>query len=128
MALPSDQQPPPRIPQWTLGERMSKSRRAAGYSQAQMAEKFEASEATISSWETEARRPHNLLDVLKRWAELCNVDYTWLVTGSGTIVTYGDTTDALSYTGPVVVDPERQGRLALEPFPPSRSDPNLTLV
>ena len=117
MALPAERA---RVPQWTLGERMGKARRLAGYTQAQMAALLEVSAPTVSSWETAVRQPQHQFDMLRRWAELTNVDYRWLVTGEdGTIVTYDD-------NDLVIVD-EGQLRLPIE-LPHSKRIPALTLV
>lgn len=107
-----------RIPEWSIRERMAKARETAGYTQAEMGAFFGVKAETISSWETDTRQPKDFFDKLRRWAEITKVDYDWLVTGKGAIVTYAD--------GLVIVD-EGQLLLPIE-LPPSRSNPALTLV
>lgn len=69
-----------RIPQWTLGERMAKARRDnTRFTQEQMASLLGVSKASISAWESDARRPHDLPTTLHRWAQITYVDYHWLV-------------------------------------------------
>jgi len=106
-----------------LGARMKRARRSAGFSIEFMAERFHVSVPAVRSWEQNLHKPHDLFGVLEEWARLTNVSYTWLLTGGGEIVTEYDS----EYHGPVVVD-ERQGRLKLNPYPPSRIDPELSLV
>lgn len=69
------------IPEWTLGDRLRKSRQNAGISTALMAEHFNKSEQAINAWEKDTRTPGRLLTILAEWAELTGTDYTWLVTG-----------------------------------------------
>lgn len=79
-----------RVPQWTLGERMAKARTDAGFSQADMAFLFGKDDKTISSWETGARRPRDLLDTIRDWATITDVSETWLLTGDDRTLTKYD--------------------------------------
>lgn len=64
-----------------LGARMKRYRRDAKLSVDDMATAFGVSKDTIRSWEQTRRQPRGFVDRLKRWAELCGVDYAELVTG-----------------------------------------------
>jgi transcriptional regulator with XRE-family HTH domain len=88
----SELQPTPRIPVWTLGERMKKARKDRGLNATEMAEalrdalahlpKFKCKDGnTISAWETDAREPELLIPTLRAWAQICDVDEGWLITG-----------------------------------------------
>ena len=85
----------PRIPAWTVGDRMAKARESAGKTQAQMGEHFGVKAETISTWENMTRQPKQFNDKLRQWAEVTNVSYTWLVTGSGGGVSMVTKDDAL---------------------------------
>ena len=109
----------PRIPTWTLGERMAKARESAGFTQAEMGALFGVASVTVSSWETMTRQPKRLLATLARWAELTNVDYAWLL---GT-----KSPDSHIFWQPGVVVDDGQLRLDFV-LPPSRSEPELAVV
>ena len=67
------------IPEWTLGDRLRKSREDAGLSQAQLAEALAVSRNTIGNAETGARRP--LPITIRAWADATGVPLPWLLTG-----------------------------------------------
>jgi DNA-binding XRE family transcriptional regulator len=67
------------IPEFTIGDRLRKSRSYARVSTAEMAAVLECSERTIGNYEnevTQIRRPS-----LVAWAMRCGVDVRWLATG-----------------------------------------------
>ena len=69
-----------RIPDWTLGERLEKARKEAGLKQEDMAAIMDVSPATISNWETGARKPvMGEIELVKRWAAETDVDVAWLL-------------------------------------------------
>lgn len=105
-----------------IGARMKRARRSAGLTVEFMAERFGVSVPTVRSWEQSLHRPNNVFDRLEEWARLTNVSYTWLLTGSGPLVTYADD----KYT-PRIAN-EGQQILDLVPFPPSRRVPRLALI
>ena len=70
----------PSIPEWTLADRLAKSRHAAGLSQDRMASKFEVNRATISQWEQGVRVPRAAY--LMSWALITGVPLDWLRFGN----------------------------------------------
>lgn len=92
-------------------------------------------DSTLGTWEEKQHRPRDKAAVAKRYREVAlehgkDISASWILYGSGllvTLLTYGDTTDNVSYPDFVVID-QRQGRLDLEPFPPARTAAALTLV
>lgn len=75
--MPEDDTPPSAIPEWTLGDRLAKSRRSARIGQEQMADLLLRNKNTMSNWENDRTRPGPKL--LARWAEITGVDLSWLV-------------------------------------------------
>jgi transcriptional regulator with XRE-family HTH domain len=72
----------PRIPVFTFGERLEKARKDAGILQDEMAERFDVSPATISNWETGARKPvFGEIELASRWAKETDCDEIWLLKG-----------------------------------------------
>lgn len=69
-----------RIPEWTLGDRLTKSMRLAGLSASEMAEVFGVGRETISRWINDRGRPKPMYLML--WATGCGVDLEWLETGT----------------------------------------------
>ncbi len=65
----------------TLGERMKRSRQRRQIDIGEMADHFEKSVETIRSWEQDRNQPRHFYDVVRRWAEICEVDREWLLTG-----------------------------------------------
>lgn len=105
---------------------MKRARRAAGLTVEFMAEHFNMSVPAIRSWEQSLHKPNKLWDVLPEWARLTNVSYTWLLTGSGPIVTKSLTEYDSCHLQ--LVD-ERQMRLPLDPSPPAEGTaPALALI
>jgi transcriptional regulator with XRE-family HTH domain len=80
MALTESSPTDGRIPQWTRGDRLRKSREDRGYSQLDMAKRFDVSRATISGWEADVQptKGITLMEMLARWAEITGVDEAWL--------------------------------------------------
>lgn len=70
-----------RIPTYTRGERMAKARSDAKFTQKDMADLFGQSPATIAKWEARSTQPRDLMNTLKRWAELTHVPMEWLLFG-----------------------------------------------
>ena len=69
-----------RVPEWTLGDRLKKARVLAGIEQREMARQLGVTSGAISNWEKDISRPRqDLLQVLRRWSEITNVSYGWLV-------------------------------------------------
>ena len=68
-----------RIPEWTLGDRMTKAMNLAGMSVNGMAEAFDVSRQTVGRWLSDRAVPKR--SVLVLWAVGCGVDQQWLETG-----------------------------------------------
>jgi transcriptional regulator with XRE-family HTH domain len=64
------------IPEWSLGDRLSKSRRAAGLSSTDLQEYLGVTRNTISNYERDRIVPR--LSVLRLWAMRCGVPLEWL--------------------------------------------------
>lgn len=65
-----------RVPEWTLGERLRKSRGDAELEQQELADRIGASRQSISNWETGKNRPR--LYVMRSWALATGVPLWWL--------------------------------------------------
>lgn len=66
------------IPEWTLADRLAKSRSLAGMEQADIARLLEVSPASVSKWE----RGYNVRPIFVRaWATYTGVDFEWLRSG-----------------------------------------------
>ena len=72
---------PELVPEWTVGDRLWKSRTVAGLTQTEMAEYLGMSRVSLSRYETGHNRPP--LTVMRLWAMRCGVPLEWL--------RYGDT-------------------------------------
>lgn len=71
----------PRIPDWTLGDRLRKAREHAGMEQGELASRIGVSRNTISNYELgRGQRPPKVI-VLRAWAHECGVPYEWLTDG-----------------------------------------------
>lgn len=68
-------------PQWTLGDRLRKSREDAGYDQEQMAALMDVSASTISAWERDESQPRKISAVLTDWSRHTGVRTGWLSEG-----------------------------------------------
>lgn len=80
MALAEHNQPPEfNIPEWTLGDRLAKSREERGLEQEHMARLFGVSKSAVSAWERDESQPRRLLDVITRWAAETRVPRAWLL-------------------------------------------------
>ena len=62
---------------WTLGDRLQKTRRSAGLDQAAMALLVGTSRPNVSKWERNLGEPR--VSQLMRWAEVTNVPAQWLL-------------------------------------------------
>jgi DNA-binding XRE family transcriptional regulator len=67
------------VPEWTLGDRLAKSRRHIGMQRDEMADYLGVSAPTVSNYENDKREPS--LHVVTKWAVRCGVDFAWLATG-----------------------------------------------
>lgn len=66
-------------PEWTMGERLAKTRKHAGIDQDDMARLFGKSRPAISAWESDKSQPRNMLAVVEKWSEITGVDPAWLL-------------------------------------------------
>jgi transcriptional regulator with XRE-family HTH domain len=64
------------VPEWTIGDRMLKSRTVAGLTQTELADYLGMSRVSLSRYETGHNRPP--LTVLRLWAMRCGVPLDWL--------------------------------------------------
>ncbi len=79
---------PVEEPQWTLGDRLYKGRKAAKLTGEQMAQKLSAilgkpiSKQTVSNWENDVNQPRELFRIIDAWASLCPDEFTpgWFLT------------------------------------------------
>lgn len=67
------------IPEWTLGDRLAKARKAAKRSVGATAEYFDVHPKTINNYENDRTQPSRA--VLLQWALWTGADATWLATG-----------------------------------------------
>ena len=66
------------VPTWTLSDRLAKARQFAGLKQDELAARLGLNRRTVIRYEAgEIASYPTLLD----WAEVCNVDANWLLTG-----------------------------------------------
>ena len=72
----SSASPPPSDPQFSLADRLWKSRDLAGLSQTELAERTGISRQSISNYENGRTVPGKLQ--LRAWALACGVRYEWL--------------------------------------------------
>lgn len=70
------------IPRISPGRRLAMARKEAGFTQQRMAREMQVSPGAIAQWETDRVQPRQLRQRMHRWAELTNVPYEWLMTGS----------------------------------------------
>lgn len=83
--------PTPRRPKWSLGDRLAKARKEAGYSQARLAAILGLGLKTLQRYELDRTLPNKATQL--GWSLACNVDPVWLVhgvdgdgpTGGGTV-------------------------------------------
>jgi len=68
-----------RTPRWTLGDRLSKARRVAGFNRAEMALAIGASRESVRRWEDDDFVPRK--HVIIAWAKVTDVDLGWLDPG-----------------------------------------------
>lgn len=76
---PTSPEAPPRVPTWTLGDRLAKARRAAKHSVADAVEYFEISAKTVNNYERDRTTPSRA--VVLQWALWSGFDAGWLMTG-----------------------------------------------
>lgn len=67
------------VPEWTLGDRLTKARKLAGMTQDEMAEELDLSHSTIAKWEVDAGQPRNFMKRIQQWADLTGVPAAWLL-------------------------------------------------
>ncbi len=68
------------IPDWTLGDRMGKSMKAAGVSRKTMAKYLDVGISTISTWTGDHIKPNK--QTLRLWALRTGVPLEWLEAGN----------------------------------------------
>lgn len=86
MAVPNYPNPEPRIPEWSLGDRLRKAREEAGYKQGDIAALLaqrlgiKCDRSKVAAWEggTQPTQGVRMPQVITAWAELCHVDEAWL--------------------------------------------------
>lgn len=74
-------------PEWTLGDRLAKSRKDAEISQIVMGELLAEfnkggkpySHSTIGAWENDKNQPRRFVPIVIRWGEITNVAPEWLL-------------------------------------------------
>lgn len=71
------------VPEWTLGDRLTKARKIAGLDQSQMAERHGVTHSTVSAWENDVSQPRHLIEAITRYAEISGLSFVWLLTGEG---------------------------------------------
>lgn len=71
----------PRIPAWTLGDRLRKARVVAEVRVDEMAEHLDVSPDTVTNYEKDKTRPRR--SVLMAYANRCNVPLGWIEAGDG---------------------------------------------
>jgi transcriptional regulator with XRE-family HTH domain len=64
------------IPEWTIGDRMGKARRAAGIRTADMCEYLGIHRNSLNAYEHDRSRPPK--SVVRLWAQRCDVPLDWL--------------------------------------------------
>lgn len=72
--------PDPKIPEWTLGDRLRKARESAGLDQQVLADEFGVVVSSISAYE-KGRQPGRKLDFVRLvngYAELTGYDAAWI--------------------------------------------------
>lgn len=78
---------PHEAPEWTLGDRLRKSRTAAGFDQKHMAVVCGVDRATVSKWETNKQEPKPFMKLTQAWAQETNHSHSWLI-GLHSALTY----------------------------------------
>lgn len=68
-----------RVPQWTLADRLTKSRYVANLTQAELAEEMQIGVKTVIRYEAGGSTKRS---TLLGWAMVCGVDPSWLLTGT----------------------------------------------
>ena len=71
---------PVGVPDWTVGDRLRKARRAAGLERDELANIIGCSPKTVGNYENDFTRAPKL--VVREYAVRCGVPYSWLVTGT----------------------------------------------
>lgn len=68
-----------QAPQWTLGDRLRKVRRDAGYSSRDFAQRLGINVSSLAHYETDRARPRDLVDLVQRIEAVTGVPSTWLL-------------------------------------------------
>lgn len=68
------------LPEWSLGERLTKARKDAGLDQAEMGALVGKSKAAISAWESNvsAPKPKEFYGIVQTYAEASGLDPAWI--------------------------------------------------
>ncbi len=86
----------PKVPAWTLGDRLRKAREFAGMEQNELAHRIGVSRGTVSNYELgRGIRPPKVV-VLRAWAHECGVPYEWVVGAPDTRQASRDVTRGLA--------------------------------
>lgn len=67
------------VPEFTLGDRLRRSREAVGLTQTELADMAGFSQRSVSNYEADVTVP--ALDRLRAWADACQVNLAWLAYG-----------------------------------------------
>lgn len=67
------------VPEWTLGERLAKARKDAGFTQRELAKRLHVSAGAVARWESDTGRPRDLLATIEDWERVTGVPRWWLL-------------------------------------------------
>lgn len=71
--------PSKHTPEWTLGDRMAKARRDAGFTAQEIAARIGISRKSVWNYEHDTTKP--LTPILRAWAEVTGTYVEWIETG-----------------------------------------------
>jgi transcriptional regulator with XRE-family HTH domain len=77
----SSQPDSPRVPEWTIAERLYLARTVAGYEKQQLADAIGVSRDTVGNYESRSWARKRSPAYIKAWALATGVDGQWLQTG-----------------------------------------------
>lgn len=70
--------PKPRIPEWTVADRLRKARESAGISIVELSEMLDCSKQTIYNYEDNEWPRSRRWTMMRLWAWACDVDAGWI--------------------------------------------------
>jgi transcriptional regulator with XRE-family HTH domain len=70
---------PGHVPAWTLGDRLRKVRRDAGYSAKDFAQVLGVNVSSLAHYETDRARPRDLVDLAQRVQAVTGVPASWVL-------------------------------------------------